>query len=152
MKDKGGVYEAKGSVCRFQMIDKFADDNIETSGFMSNSECASLRSCANGGIQDSCRTRAQRTGFVLAVPRGFKNEIDSAKAIGSMEVGVTCEEPNVLELEEYTEELFNVFDSVSGTRIGPELLKASRQVELDCDRGHGQRTGTFLLFRQSVWT
>ena len=41
------------------------------------------------------------------------------------------EEPNVLELDEYTEELFNVFDSISGTRLDPELLKASRQVELD---------------------
>ena len=30
------------------------------------------------------------------------------KAIGSMEVGVTCEEPNVLELDEYAEERQNV--------------------------------------------
>ena len=34
-------------------------------------------------------------------------------------------------LDEYTEELSNVFDSIRGTRLDPELLKASRQVELD---------------------
>ena len=31
--------------------------------------------------------------FVVAVSEGLKREIDSMKAIGSMEVGVTCEEP-----------------------------------------------------------
>ena len=33
-----------------------------------------------------------------------------------MEVGVTCEESNVLELDEYGEELQNVFDSISASR------------------------------------
>ena len=53
------------------------------------------------------------------------------KAIGSMEVGVTCEEPNVLELDEYAEELQNVSDSISGARLDPEPLSASRKVEID---------------------
>ena len=69
--------------------------------------------------------------FVVAVLKGLKREIDSVKAIGSMEVGVTCEEPNVLELDEYAEELQNVFDSISGVRLDPELLSASRKVEID---------------------
>ena len=51
--------------------------------------------------------------FVVAVLKGLNREIDSVKAIGSMEVGVTCEEPNVSELDEYAEELQNVFDSIS---------------------------------------
>ena len=38
------------------------------------------------------------------------------KAIGSMELGVICEEPNVLEIDEYAEELQKVFDSISGAR------------------------------------
>ena len=94
-------------------------------------QTASLRSvhwCCN---QDSCRTREHHTRFVLAVLKGLKNEIDSSKAIGSMEVGVTCEEPNVLELVEYTEELLDVFDSIRGIRLDPKLLKVSRHVELD---------------------
>ena len=66
--------------------------------------------------------------FVVAVLEGLKRELDSVKAIGSMEVGVTCEEPNVLELDEYAEELQNVFDSISGVRLDPELL---RKVEID---------------------
>ena len=37
----------------------------------------------------------------------------------------------MLELDKYTEELFDVFDSISGKRFDPELLKVSRQVELD---------------------
>ena len=45
---------------------------------------------------------------------GFEEGNDSVKVIGSMEVGVTCEEPNVLELDEYAEELHSVFDSMSG--------------------------------------
>ena len=67
--------------------------------------------------------------FVIAVLTSLKREIDSAKTIGSMEVGVTCEEPNVLELDGCAEELQNVFDNVSGVR--PELLSASRKVEID---------------------
>ena len=40
---------------------------------------------------------------MLVVLEGLKKEIDSVKAIGSMVVGVTCEKPNVLELDEYAE-------------------------------------------------
>ena len=70
MRDKDDVYEAKGNDCRFQMTGKVAEDNFEKeSRFMSNSE-----------------------RFVLSVLNGLKMEIDSAKAIGSMEIGVTCEE------------------------------------------------------------
>ena len=69
--------------------------------------------------------------FVVAVLKGLKREIDSVKAIGSMEVGVTYEEPNALELDEYWEELQNVFDNISGVRLDPELLSASRKVEID---------------------
>ena len=69
--------------------------------------------------------------FVVAVLKGLKREIDSVKAISSMEVGVTCEEPNVIELDEYAEELQNAYDSISGVRLDPELLSASRKVEID---------------------
>ena len=55
------------------------------------------------------------------------------KAIGSMEVGATCEELNVLELDEYAEELQNMFDNVSGLRLDPELWSALRKV---LDRFH----------------
>ena len=48
-----------------------------------------------------------------------------------MEIGVICEEPNVLELDKCTEELLDVFDSIRGMRLDPELFKVSRQVELD---------------------
>ena len=39
------------------------------------------------------------------------------KAIGSMEVGVACEKPYVPELDEYAEELQNVFGSISVVRV-----------------------------------
>ena len=51
--------------------------------------------------------------FVVASLKGVKREIDSVKAIGSMEVGVACEEPNVLELHEFAEEMQHVFDNTS---------------------------------------
>ena len=103
-----------------------AEDNaVKESRFISNAECIIEQSCEWCSL-DSCRTR-----FVLSVLTGLKNEIDSAKAIGSIEIGITCEEPNVQELDEYSEELFDVFDSISGTRLDPKLLKVSRQVELD---------------------
>ena len=63
--------------------------------------------------------------------KGLKREMDSVKAIGSMKVGVTCKEPNVLEHDEYAEELHNVFDNISGVRLEPELLSAPRKVEID---------------------
>ena len=68
--------------------------------------------------------------FVLAWLKGLKKETDSVEAIGSMEVDVTCEEPNVLELDEYAEALQNVFDNISGVRVDPELVRASRKVEI----------------------
>ena len=92
--------------------------------------------------------------------KGLKNEIDSAKAIGSLEIGVSCEEPNVLELDEYTEELLHVFDSISGIRLDPKLLRVSRQVELDFMSWLGvyrKRPGmwatdrAFQLSRRSGW-
>ena len=57
--------------------------------------------------------------------------IEELSKIGSMEVGVTCEAPNVSELDEYAEELQNVFDNISGVRLDPKLLRASRKVEID---------------------
>ena len=54
---------------------------------------------------------------------------------GSMESGVTCEEPIVLELDEHTEELQNVFASMGGVRFDPEPSRASRKVE---ELGNGQ--------------
>ena len=62
---------------------------------------------------------------------GLEERFDSVKAIGSMEVGVTCQEHDVRELDEYAEELQNVFDNISGVRLDPELLSASRKVEID---------------------
>ena len=85
----------------------------------------------------------------VAVLKGSKREIDSVKAIGSME----CEEPNALELDEYAEELQDVFDSISGVRLDPELLSASRKVEIDfmkvwrciaSDQKIGRRTRAFM--------
>ena len=119
--------ETKGDLCRFQL----ATNSIEKeSWFMSNSECIIeelSKRCYNKGGQ----AKNHLKNFVVAVLKGLKREIDSVKASGSMEVGVTCEEPNVLELDEYAEELQNVFDSISGVRLDPELLGASRKVEID---------------------
>ena len=72
--------------------------------------------------------------FVVAVLKGLKREIDSVKAIGSIEVGVTCEEPNVLELDESAEELQNVFDSISG--VSASRSRAVECVEEGRDRLH----------------
>ena len=69
--------------------------------------------------------------FVLTVLQALKREMDSVNAIGSMEVGLICEESNVLELDEHAEELQNVFDNISGVHLDPELLQVSRHVEID---------------------
>ena len=37
----------------------------------------------------------------------------------------------MLELDEYADELQNVFDNISGVRLDPEQLQVSRQVEID---------------------
>ena len=100
------------------------------SWFMSNSKCIieelSMRCCHRDG-----QAKGHMKNFVFAVLKGLKREVDAVKAIGSMEVGIICEEPNVLELDEHTEELQNVFDNISGVRLDPELLSASRKVEID---------------------
>ena len=96
LRDKDDVQETTGNACRFQMTDKIAEDNaVKESGFISNSECIIER--LRERSQDSSRTR-----FVLSVLKGLKNEIHSAKVLGLMEIGITCEETNVLEVDEYT--------------------------------------------------
>ena len=35
--------------------------------------------------------------------KGLRMETDSVKATDSMEIGVTCEDPNVLQLDEHSE-------------------------------------------------
>ena len=121
------VHKTKGDLCRFQL----ATNSIEKgSWFMSNSECIieELRMrCYSGGGQ----AQNHMKNFVVAVLKGLEREIDSAKEIRSMEVGVTCEEPNVLELDEHAEELQNVFDNISGVRRDSDLLSALRKVEID---------------------
>ena len=61
--------------------------------------------CYNKGGQ----ARNHMKNFVVAVLKGLKREVDSVKAICSMEVSVICEEPTVLELDEYAEKPQNVF-------------------------------------------
>ena len=110
MAEMDGVHKTNGNLGRFQL----ATNSIEKgSWFMWNSECKNhMKNC------------------VIAVQRSMKREIDSAKAIGSMEVGITCEEPNVLELDEHAEEPQTVFDNISEVRLDPEFLNASRNVEI----------------------
>ena len=98
MAEKDGVHKTEGDLCRFQL----ATNSIEKgSWFMSNSECIS-RSYASVATKGG-QAKNHVKNFVVAVSKGLKRELDSVKALGSMEVGVTCEEPNVIELDEYAE-------------------------------------------------
>ena len=105
---------------------------------MSNSECI-IEELSNRCYNKGAQAKNHMKKLVLAVLKRLKREIDSVKAIGSMEVGVTCEEPNVLELDEHAEELQNVFDIISGVRLDPVLLRASRKVEIDFMNRLGRR-------------
>ena len=126
MVGKDGVHKTKCDVFRFQLGTNCIEKG---SWFMSNSGCIeelSMR-CYNRDGQ----AKNHMKNFVVAVLKVQKREIDSVNAIGSIEVGVTCEEPNVLELDKYAEELPNVFDNISGERLDPELFSAPRKVEID---------------------
>ena len=97
---------------------------------MSNSECIIeelSKRCYNKGGQ----AKNHMKNFVVAVLKGLKRDQHCSKRLVQWTVGVTCEEPNVLELDEHAEELQNVFDNISGVRLDPELLSASRRVEID---------------------
>ena len=80
-------------------------------GSCQNSECIieefSVRCCNGDGPAKNHMKK-----FAIAVLKGLKRETDFVKAIGSMKVGDTCEEPNVRELDEYAEELPHVFDTL----------------------------------------
>ena len=72
--------------------------------------------------------RNHMKNFVVNVLNRLKREIDSVKSDwfnGSWR----HVEPNVLELCEYPEELQDI-DNVSGVRLDPELLSASRKVDI----------------------
>ena len=127
LAEMDSVHKTKGDLCRFHL----ATNSIEKgSWFRSNSECIieelSMR-CYNRDGQ----AKSHMKNFAISVLKGMKREIDSVKAIGSMEVGVICEEPDVLELDEHAEGLQNVCDNISGVRLDSELLSTSRKVEID---------------------
>ena len=67
--------------------------------------------------------------FALAVLKGLNRDLESVKALDSVEVGITCEAPNVLERDEFAQDLQNVLDNISGVRHDRGLLSASRNVE-----------------------
>ena len=124
MAEKDGVYKTKGDLCRFQLATNSAEKG---SWFMSNSECI-IEDLSKRCYNKSGQAKYHMKNFVVAVLKGLKRERDSVTAIGSTEVGVICEEPNVLE---HAEELQNVLDSISGVRLDPELWSASRKVEIN---------------------
>ena len=98
--EKDGVHKTS-DLCRFQL----ATNRIEKgSWFMSNSECI-IEEMGKRCYNKCGQAKNHVKNFVVAVLKGLKREIDPVKAIGSMEVGVTCEEPNALEFDEYAEEL-----------------------------------------------
>ena len=112
MAEMDDAHKTKGDLCRFQL----ATNSIEKgTWFVSNSECIieelSMR-CYNRDGQ----AKNHMKNFLIAVLKGLKGEIDSVKAIGSMEDGVTFQEPNEPELDENAEELQNVFENISGVR------------------------------------
>ena len=122
-----GVHTTKKDLCRFQL----AMNSVEkVSWFMLHSkniiEELSMRCYHRDG-----QARGHMKNFVIALLKGLKKESGSVKALGSMEVGITCEVPDVPELDEYAEELQNVFDNINGARLDPVLLSASRKVEID---------------------
>ena len=97
MAEKDGVCKTKGDLCRFQLLTNSVEKG---SWFKSNSRCTIeelSRRCYNRDGQAQNYTKK----FVLAVFKGLKREIDSVKVVGSMELAVTREEPNVLELDRY---------------------------------------------------
>ena len=111
MAEKDGVHKTKGDLWRFQL----ATNSVEKgSWFMSNSECI-IEELSKRCHNKSGQAKNLMKNFVVAVLKGVNREIGSV------------EEPNVLELDEYAEELQNVFDSISGVRLDPELLGASRK-------------------------
>ena len=80
MAETGGLHKSKSNLCRFQL----AANSIEKeSWFVLNSQA-----------------KRHMKNFVIAVSKGLKREMDSVKVSGSMKVGITCEKPNVLELDE----------------------------------------------------
>ena len=122
-----GVYKTEGNFRRFKSATNIFE---KRSWFMSNSERIieklSMR-CCNRDEQ----AKNHMKNCVIAVLKGLKREIDSAKAIGSMEFCVTGAEPNVPESDEYVEELQYVFAGITGVRVYPELSSALRTVEVD---------------------
>ena len=89
-------------------------------------------------LQQRWTSQESREELCDSFGEGSDEEIDSVTAIGSMEVGVTCEEPTVLELDGYAEELQNVFDNMSGVHVFKVRRRMRLQVRvkesLDCAR------------------
>ena len=92
MAEKDGVYKTKGDLCRFQLTTNSVEKG---SWFMSNS----------GATAEMVKQRITRRSSCWLCCRALKREMDSVNAIGSMEVGLICEESSVLELDEHAEEL-----------------------------------------------
>ena len=84
------------------------------------------------------RTRSHVDNFVI-VSGGLKRKI------GSKEVGVVCEESNVMHSDEYTEEFQNDAGRISVVGIDPRLLRESRLTDID----FANQLGVYLNERTS---
>ena len=126
--EKDGVHKTKVALCRFQL----ATNSIEKgSWFMSNFECIIeelSKRCYNKGGQ----AKNHMKNFVVAVLKGLKEEkLTLCKRLVQWRLASLVKNPMCVELDEFAEELQNVCDSISGVRFDPELLSASRKVEID---------------------
>ena len=96
MAEMDGMHETKVYLCRFQWQRRVSRKDL----CLCQIQNVSMR-CYNKDGQ----AKGHMKNFVIAVLKGLKREMNSVKTIVSMEVGITSEEPNVLELCEYAEEL-----------------------------------------------
>ena len=80
---------------------------------MSNSDCI-IEELSMSYCNRDEQAKNHMQNFVVSVRKGLKRVIDIVKAMGSVEAGVTCEEPDVLELDEYAEDTANTNVNLEG--------------------------------------
>ena len=94
MAEMDGVHQTKGELCRLSVGNKQL--SRRDLWFMSNSECV-IEELSMRGYNRDGQVKNHMNNCVVGCVEGpeERQRLNSVKAIGPMEVGVTCQEPNV---------------------------------------------------------
>ena len=128
MSDGAHVRETRSELCRRSQSTLCLPMKASCVKPISESAIEELSVCC---CNEDGQARDHVRNVVMNVSGGLKRENDSVKTIRSYEVGGVGKESNVMNRDEYTDEVQCVVCRISTVELDPILLRESRRTEID---------------------